>query len=504
MIFKNTEFILLKLLMNHESLTLKQISFFLKKSDVTSQSTIKNLSNFLKKTKIGKIETSKNKYSVSIKTNLNLESLLKNTLKYYNYSLSAKERIDYILCLLIFEKDFIVLNNLCQIFNITRSAIATDLRELKKKINAYNLIIISQPWKGIKLLGDEYDLECFAIEYLTKILYEKEFNEITWAIYTICINPLIVKYAEKNKWFDKLELFTPSLNKIISVFNLRINHINHVGCKALFLYQFLRNEPISDRIYLKINQFHINVQSKYQYILNKFIEMPELLENDFLKTNVLSIAHGLLLLTNEYYLHLEDPLMDWLEKRIVEIYSIEFDDSDRIILAYLIVISKLKLNFSIQNNENYYITQSAIPKSILDDLKYSINKKNIYLMEEDVYLIAIFIYQTVCNRYFLMKKNIKILLCDSSFKNWLGTNLIIEMKKYIPFIEVDIISVNSQDCWLNIDMNDYQYILATSVRIQNLLLKKNKELKTTLIVYADYFEINSFWGHLFFGKSIKK
>lgn len=188
--FSKIDISILKLLINHETLSLEQISFFLNISIVTARISIKNINNFLKVYDLGKISKSNKNY---------LLYLTKDSFNFPDENieiiLSSEERISYIIILLIFEKK-VNLNSLTDIFNVSRNTLNNDLLQIKKFLKKSNLSLKSVSWQGILLKGKIEDIKNFSINYLIKILIKKEFNEIVWTLYGKFLNPFVKKYFD--------------------------------------------------------------------------------------------------------------------------------------------------------------------------------------------------------------------------------------------------------------------------------------------------------------------
>lgn len=74
----------------------------------------------------------------------------------------TKDKVIYIMQKLIFENDFIKLDDLCDELWISRSTINRLFKEVRRKFSEYHLEIISKPSYGLKLKGNEMDKRiCF-------------------------------------------------------------------------------------------------------------------------------------------------------------------------------------------------------------------------------------------------------------------------------------------------------------------------------------------------------
>ncbi len=76
-----------------------------------------------------------------------------------------KERQLYILKLLLFEKDYVLINDLADELFVSRSTISKDINEIKKRIKDYELTIDFLPYKGIYISGEELKKRHFILNF---------------------------------------------------------------------------------------------------------------------------------------------------------------------------------------------------------------------------------------------------------------------------------------------------------------------------------------------------
>ncbi|WP_407537979.1 helix-turn-helix domain-containing protein [Cetobacterium somerae] len=495
------EVALLKLLINHETLTLQQITYFLNVSSLTSRKYLNNLKKFLESTSLGKINKVNNTFTLNLVKNIDLDILevtLRNV-KILNFS--SEERINYLLCLLIFETEVSV-SSLVEIFNVSRNTLALDIKKIKKLITQYNLSIISKPWKGIELTGNKLEIEIFSIQFILKFLIEKEFSLISWYFYGKFTNPLVKTYLDKKFSLCELDKIKSLTHLVTKKFDLFITPYMFVGLESFFIYQNIKKQDsnLDDIILERIKES--NLEELFFNIKEIIVNIPDIHENPIYNKSLNHLTLAIFSFTKEsIFLRKKNKMVEFLEKRMFEIYDFSLEEEERFILINLISTFRFKFNFSIQSNCNYYITPSEIPKSIITEIKQSSKIMKFNILEEDFYILALFIYQLVRKKFTKLEKEIKILLYDSTYNDWCGTGFAFELKKYLPFIKIDIISIYGyQQKKLNINYDDYNYILFTNFTAREIFIKNNSKLKKKLIpiLYKDFFNINEFWGQLFF------
>lgn len=96
----------------------------------------------------------------------------------YQYSLSSKERIHFILSDLMQQRGFAVINTFAEKLSVSRSAIVKDLTGVKAWLAAHDLELRSVPKYGIKVVGEEKKLRRAAIELLTETIDMNQALEI--------------------------------------------------------------------------------------------------------------------------------------------------------------------------------------------------------------------------------------------------------------------------------------------------------------------------------------
>lgn len=495
------EVALLKLLINHKALTLQQISFFLNVSNLTAKKYINNLNKFIQFISLGNIYKTNNLFTLEIVNNIDFNKLDIALTNIKVTSFSSNERINYLLCLLIFETEISV-SSLVEIFNVSRNTLALDIKKVKKLITQYNLSIISKPWKGIQLFGNPLDIDIFSIQFILKFLIEKEFGLLQWYFYGKFVNPLVKTYLDKKFAICDLNSIKSVVSTVIESFELFITPYMFVGLESFFIYQNIKtnNSNLDNTILKFINES--NLEKPFYEIKETLSKLPSISKNMLYKKSLNHLTLAIFTFTKEgMVLRRKNNIVKFLENRILEIYNFSLNEEEQFLLANLIATFKFKFDFSIQSNSNYYIDSSEIPINIIKELKKSSKIINFNISEEDVCILALFIYQLIRKKFAKLKKKVKILLFDSTYNNWCGTGFVFELEKYLPFVEVDIISMYGyQTLDQKIDFNNYQYILFTNFIARDIFAKNNKNLKSKLItiLYKDFFNVNAFWSRLFF------
>jgi transcriptional antiterminator/mannitol/fructose-specific phosphotransferase system IIA component (Ntr-type) len=86
----------------------------------------------------------------------------------FQYVPSPQERIRFILWILIFQSNYITINQIAKELLVSRSTIIKDLEEVRNWLKKYDLELKTSTKKGIKIDGSEAEIRRKAIEILTK------------------------------------------------------------------------------------------------------------------------------------------------------------------------------------------------------------------------------------------------------------------------------------------------------------------------------------------------
>lgn len=120
-----------------------------------------------------------------------------STLNNRYYILSKNERVNIILSEILKQKDYITIDSIAQLIQVSRGTIIKDLNEVKEWLEKRGLKLITAPKHGIIVDGDEKKIRKAAIELLTEVVdIDKAFDFIN--------SPLLVKNNTVNNQFKNL------------------------------------------------------------------------------------------------------------------------------------------------------------------------------------------------------------------------------------------------------------------------------------------------------------
>lgn len=76
---------------------------------------------------------------------------------------NAKERVFYILQLLLTNDDWVKVEELCERLYVSQSSLSLNLKDVRNYLEEYNITLLSKPGYGLKIQGNEFDIRlCLA------------------------------------------------------------------------------------------------------------------------------------------------------------------------------------------------------------------------------------------------------------------------------------------------------------------------------------------------------
>lgn len=185
-----------------------------------------------------------------------LSQFLRN-FKIENYSFNKSERVEVLEFAYLFTLKAYKAEELEGVLNMGRSALKSDLYELKKSFARENLSFSSTPKLGLSVKGSENTIRRLMIERILKYFYMKDFNKLLLKDDT-CMISRAVEFFAKNilsydtkKIFDMLKLLEKKMNKVMSEEGFRVLLI-YVLVSSFRTGKFpLTAEDVSNESFLK-------------------------------------------------------------------------------------------------------------------------------------------------------------------------------------------------------------------------------------------------------------
>lgn len=470
---------ILELLIKQEKvITIKELSLKLDVSDRSIRYDLETINEYLEKNSLSIInKLSKGSLEFQKTSLIELLKVFNNT----NSFSKSEYREELILIKIVFEEE-INISDLCEDFDLSRSSIKMTLKNSEDILSNYNLKLVLNPQKGLRLVGEEESIRKIQLKLLNQFKYNSEIIDF------------------------KLEFFRKSLNKYFKNIN-----INQVKVFINYLINSL-NKVISDEAY--------NILINYTFVLINRLKYKNCLtacknENFFLNTleyrlvskavSLIEVSENIslnryeLIKFTDYLLgsHSYSPSFsiyeNWIEieilvKKIIRYFSevIEIDlNSDNILLEGLInhikpTIYRAKNNIELENSivdeflkvDRIIFEKTKLALSYLEDF---LNKS---ISDNEIAFIGVH-FKSAIDRNKSIKKELKNLLivCGLGFGtskliaqqiknrydvNIIGTIPLNQLDKYLENKNIDIIITN-------INNIDIKYLKSPVIVVNTLL-----------------------------------
>lgn len=149
---------LFKSVQNHEYINVQQLSELLNVSDRTIRSDIQTINDVLVQYKMRINLKRKHGYYLEIKDDNLYSQFMKKLGEQVNSLLdSSADRFKYILKTLLYEQNYISLDDLADCVYLSRNTIQNYIKQIKETIEKYNLEYIVKNNHGVKIIGNEAD-----------------------------------------------------------------------------------------------------------------------------------------------------------------------------------------------------------------------------------------------------------------------------------------------------------------------------------------------------------
>ncbi len=230
--------------------------------DVTPRSIrndIYELNQFMTMNNLNGIKINNEKVIEFEATELKIALQLINADNNYFYKLSSSERVQYIIEELINNDEYTYIKNLADKLQVSVSTINNDIKKVSSKVKKYNAKYESEPYKGIKLVADEF--------------VKRE----------ILLSTVIEKAKQNNAYrvVDVSQTLNDKLSQIISLIEKQCKFIlSDKSFQYLFGYLTVMLHRIRDSKYVQSNlevdiKYHTNavilsnlVKSEFKVVLN--------------------------------------------------------------------------------------------------------------------------------------------------------------------------------------------------------------------------------------------
>lgn len=117
---------------------------------------------------------------------------------------SSEERVSYLIDFLLNQKDYVIIDDLCDLIYVSRNTLSSDLRKTEQVLRSYNLKIDRRPNYGIMTVGSEQDKRVCIIDYFSKN-YQYSMDKIRKESTLMVIGDTLSSLFHKNDYMSSVE-----------------------------------------------------------------------------------------------------------------------------------------------------------------------------------------------------------------------------------------------------------------------------------------------------------
>lgn len=457
---------ILELLLKIESsISIKELSQILEVSDRSIRYDIENINSYLNEFELIPIEKQSKGYLSYSK--LDIEKLLFQSSD-NNENFYSQYRDELILIKIAFE-DNINIPTICEEFNLSRSTIKASIKNSEKILDTYELKLVLNPQKGLKLSGSEENIRKFQLKLLNQFRFNQENSNYKFEF--------LKKYI--SKYFGKTDL-----NNIKIFINYIINSLGKVISDEAYItllnYTVIVVERLRENNTLVYSQNSNFFQHSLEFeIVNKAVSLLEVSENIQLNINEIIKFTDYLLGSHSYSTSFSS-LDNWIEidiliKKIItqfsEISTINLND-DTLLLEGLVnhikpTVYRIKNKIELENSilEEFLSSYSeifTITKKALDILEKFLGES---IPDSEIAFIGVH-FKSALDRHQKSNTSIKniVIVCGLGYgtsklmaqqiKNRYNVNIVdtipyYQVEKFIQTKDIDMIITNLKNLSIN-------------------------------------------------------
>lgn len=412
-----------------------------------------------------------------------------NTVK-NNIPNTPEDRVHYIVRKLLLRNDFIKLDEIADDLYISKSTLQNDLNEVKKIFKNFNLEVVSKPYHGIKVIGEEINFRFCLSEYLfdrkdSTVDVYKKIDVILPKEEMKMIHEIILEEIKAND----IEISDLTLNNLCIHFAIACKRIREKK------YIMFASDHLKGLNATKEYEVAKKIVKKIEYALD--VNFPEA-EIAYITIHLLGTKNIAKINGNDHNLELiiDADLKETVKEMLTEIdrhYKLHLREDHELFYALALhiktTINRLKYGMNIRNpmldeiKTNYPVAFDAaiLASNIIK------KKMNLHINEDEIGNIALHISVALQRQKIEIDIKRCIIVCASGFES--SMLLKYKLQTMYPF-ELEIVDTISYYCLKEISLGNIDFIITTVPIKQNLpvpVILVNTILGTEDIKKVEYY-----------------
>lgn len=169
---------------NGGQIQMSQICKYLSLSKRSLLYQVDKMNDFLRENQLSEIVSTGQRIMLSVEEQKKVEKILFSQEIKNRYFLSAEERLALITIVVAVSHIPFTTESLCQLMDISKNTLVTDIAALKKKLTEVGLFLHSSNKTGYEISGDETTLRFYVIECLRDFFWKQCILNIIFCLFT--------------------------------------------------------------------------------------------------------------------------------------------------------------------------------------------------------------------------------------------------------------------------------------------------------------------------------
>ena len=134
---------------------------------------------------------------------------------------TSEERVSYLIDYLLNQKDYVLIDDLCELIYVSHNTLSSDLRKAEQLFHKYDLKIDRRPNYGIKVIGKEVDKRSCIIDYFSKN-YQYSLDKMKKEAMLMEISDVLSAQFHKNRFATSVDNYLVMKNMIYVAYTRKL------------------------------------------------------------------------------------------------------------------------------------------------------------------------------------------------------------------------------------------------------------------------------------------